>query len=186
MPITVTMIEEKEFKTKVRGYDPVEVDEFLDAICDEMIDLNNTIQTLREQLKQRIDQPSSSYAPLPVAPMAMPVSLPPISTMSGLRDEEPSVPVDIETAQKLLAKTQQSCDEALDDAMKRAEAILDDAQKQARELVPDPELTDLEAERRAVRSEIEKLKKEAATFRQRFQSMLKDQSEIIETETDLF
>ena len=30
MPITVPMIEEKEFKTKVRGYDPVEVDEFLD------------------------------------------------------------------------------------------------------------------------------------------------------------
>ena len=34
MAITVTMIEEKEFKTKVRGYDPLEVDEFLDAICD--------------------------------------------------------------------------------------------------------------------------------------------------------
>ena len=27
MPITVEMIEEKEFKTKVRGYDPAEVDE---------------------------------------------------------------------------------------------------------------------------------------------------------------
>ena len=32
MAITVTMIEEKEFKTKVRGYDQLEVDEFLDAI----------------------------------------------------------------------------------------------------------------------------------------------------------
>ena len=185
MPITVTMIEEKEFKTKVRGYDPVEVDEFLDAICDEMLDQQNTIQTLREQLKQRVDQ-SSSYAPLPVAPMAAPVSLPPISTMSGLKDEEPAVPVDIESAQKLLAKTQQSCDEVLDDAMNRAEAILEEARKQAKELVPDPELTDLEAQRQAARNEVEKLRKEAAAFRQRFQSMLKDQSEIIQTETDLF
>ena len=32
MPITVAMIEEKEFKTKMRGYDPVEVDEFLDVL----------------------------------------------------------------------------------------------------------------------------------------------------------
>ena len=37
MPITVAMIEEKEFKIKMRGYDPSEVDEFLDEICDEMI-----------------------------------------------------------------------------------------------------------------------------------------------------
>ncbi|NLZ90225.1 MAG: DivIVA domain-containing protein, partial [Clostridiales bacterium] len=43
MAITVTMIEEKEFKTKVRGYDPIEVDEFLDDICDEMIDMQNVI-----------------------------------------------------------------------------------------------------------------------------------------------
>ena len=52
MAITVTMIEEKEFKTKVRGYDPVEVDEFLDEICDEMIEMQGTIQTLRDQLKR--------------------------------------------------------------------------------------------------------------------------------------
>ena len=36
MQITIEMIETKEFKTKPRGYDPQEVDEFLDAICDEM------------------------------------------------------------------------------------------------------------------------------------------------------
>ena len=32
MPITVAMIEEKEFKTKIKGYDPVEVDEFLEML----------------------------------------------------------------------------------------------------------------------------------------------------------
>ena len=39
MAITVAMIEEKEFKIKMRGYDPSEVDEFLDEICDEMVAL---------------------------------------------------------------------------------------------------------------------------------------------------
>ena len=36
MQITIEMIESKEFKIKPRGYDQQEVDEFLDAICDEM------------------------------------------------------------------------------------------------------------------------------------------------------
>ena len=53
MAITITMIEEKEFKRAVRGYDPLEVDEFLDAICDEMESQNQTIQQLRDQLKQQ-------------------------------------------------------------------------------------------------------------------------------------
>ncbi|MHC1786844.1 MAG: DivIVA domain-containing protein [Christensenellales bacterium] len=182
MPITVTMIEEKEFKTKVRGYDPVEVDEFLDAICDEMVEQQNTIQALREQLKQRIDQPSPSYAPLPVSPIAPPLA--PISQLG--QPEEPSIPVDIETAQKLLQRTQQSCDEVLEEARLRAAKIVEDAQKEAATLVPDPELEDLESQRETLRKEIGGLKSQAANFRKRFQSMLKDQSEIIDSETDLF
>ena len=52
MPITVAMIEEKEFKTKVRGYDPVEVYEFLDDICDEMIVMQEEISNLQARLAQ--------------------------------------------------------------------------------------------------------------------------------------
>ena len=183
MAITVTMIEEKEFKTKVRGYDPVEVDEFLDAICDEMVDMQNTIQTLREQLKQRSEQ-SAPFAPLPVTPPPVAASpLAPIPQMTGLKeDEEDRVPVDIETAQKLLADTQRACDQALADAKKRAQDIIQEAEDQ----VPDPELTDLEAEREKVRDEIAKLKKEARAFRARFQTMLRDQSEIFDAESENF
>lgn len=184
MAITVTMIEEKEFKTKVRGYDPVEVDEFLDAICDEMVEQQNTIQTLREQLKQRIEQPSQPFAPLPVAPIAP--TLPAIGQQAAHEDEEPATPVDIQTAQALLARTQKSCDEVLQEARERAEEILEDAKAQAAELVPDPELEDLQAQRDAMRKELENLKTQAASFRKRFQTMLKDQSEIIDSETELF
>lgn len=180
MAITVTMIEEKEFKTKVRGYDPAEVDEFLDAICDEMVDMQNTIQTLRDQLKTRT-QEQPAYAPLPVSPVP-PLPLSPISAVAGLKgEEEDSVPADIQTAQKLLEETQRSCDEVLEEARRRARDIL----KEAEDQVPDPELQDLEAQRDRVREEIEKIKKEAAAFRKRFQSMLKDQSEILDAEAEL-
>ena len=184
MAITVTMIEEKEFKTKVRGYDPVEVDEFLDEICDEMIEMQGTIQTLRDQLKQKAaEYTASSFAPLPVAPLAsasVPLSsLAPLPLHKGEEDEE-RLPADLIAAKKLLEKTQRACDEVLADARKRADLIL----KEAEDLVPDAELEDLEAQREQVRQEIEKLKSEAEIFRRRFQSMLKDQNDILET--DLF
>ena len=183
MAITVTMIEEKEFKTKVRGYDPVEVDEFLDEICDEMIEMQGTIQTLREQLKQKAaEYTASSFAPLPVSPLAAPAPLSSLSPLPLRKDEEDEerLPADLTAAKKLLEKTQRTCDEVLADARKRADGIL----KEAEDLVPDPELEDLEAQRELVRQEIEKLKGEAEMFRRRFQSMLKDQNEILET--DLF
>ena len=50
MQITIEMIETKEFKTKPRGYDPQEVDEFLDAICDEMVRQMDQIAALQQQL----------------------------------------------------------------------------------------------------------------------------------------
>ena len=46
MAITVEMIEKKEFKYKMRGFDPDEVNEFLDEICDEMIAMQDQIAFL--------------------------------------------------------------------------------------------------------------------------------------------
>lgn len=168
MAITVTMIEEKEFKTKVRGYDPLEVDEFLDAICDEMESMNLTIQQLRDQLKQAQQSP---------APF-MPAAAPPVPPLSPVGPKEPETPSDLEAAKKLLEKTQKACDETIADARQRAEEII----KEAENSVPDPELEDLEGQKEKIRLEIEALKEEAQKFRRRFQSMLKDQSEILESE----
>ena len=70
--ITVAMIEEKEFKTKMRGYDPVEVDEFLDDICDEMVSMQEEIATLKQRLSQEAH--NGAYTPGAVpAPAAVPV-----------------------------------------------------------------------------------------------------------------
>ena len=166
MAITVTMIEEKEFKTKVRGYDPLEVDEFLDAICDEMESMGQTIQQLRDQLKQVQQSP---------APF-MPTAAPPVTPLSPVGPGESELPSDLEAAKLLLEKTQKACDETLAEARKRAEDIV----KEAEDIVPDPELEDLDAQKVKLREEIETLKEEAQKFKRRFQSMLKDQSEILD------
>ncbi|MDD4080609.1 MAG: DivIVA domain-containing protein [Eubacteriales bacterium] len=168
MAITVTMIEEKEFKTKVRGYDPLEVDEFLDAICDEMENMGQTIQQLRDQLKQAQQSP---------APF-MPAAAPPVMPLSPVGPREAALPGDLEAAKQLLEKTQKACDETLAEAKKRAEDIV----KEAEESVPDPELEGLDAQKEKLQAEIEALKEEAQKFKRRFQSMLQDQNEILESE----
>lgn len=169
MAITITMIEEKEFKTKVRGYDPVEVDEFLDAICDEMEKQNQTIQQLRDQVKQQ--QTASPYMPAVAPPPAAIAPLAPISST-------PELPSDLKSAQKLLEKTQKACDEVLAEAKKEAAGIV----KEAKDSIPDPEVIDLEAQKEALRLEIEALQADAQKFRQRFQTMLKDQIDILDSE----
>lgn len=155
MAITVTMIEEKEFKTIFRGYDPVEVDEFLDAICDEMISMQNTIQSLRDQAREKGPQP---YAPLPLTPAA-PVLQPPPA---------PALPADLQAAKRLLEETQLACDRVLDEAKKRArlpEAGEGSAQAEER-------VASLAAERDRLEKEVASLKAEVANFRNRLQSLL--------------
>jgi len=167
MAITVTMIEEKEFKTKVRGYDQLEVDEFLDAICDEIESLNATIQQLRDQLKQQ--QASVPFMPAASAP-------PPLAPIAAPAVQE--WPSDLKTAKLLLEKTQKACDEAMAEANRRAEDIV----KEAEESVPDPELEELEARKEQLKKEIAQLETDAQKFKLRFQSMLKDQIDILDSE----
>lgn len=171
MAITVTMIEEKEFKTKVRGYDPLEVDEFLDAICDEMESMNHTIQQLRDQLKQQQQSPAP-YMPAVAVPAPAPLA--PLAAASA----EPVIPSDLKSARLLLEKTQKACDEVLAEANERAEEII----QSAKDSVPDPELDSLEARKNELKLEIETLEKDAQKFKQRFQTMLRDQIDILDSE----
>ena len=123
MSITVPMIEEKEFKTKVRGYDPVEVDEFLDAICDEMILMQEEIARLQAQLAQT-KRDLAYVQPAPQRPAPAPVAAPDAS----------------ESAQKLMANAQRLYDETIAQAKEEAAAIV----AKARDSVSD-ELTEEKA-----------------------------------------
>ena len=174
MPITVAMIEEKEFKTKMRGYDPVEVDEFLDEICDEMVAMQEEISTLQS----RLNQAPRAEAPFVPAPAAMPVPAP---VPAPRKAEKAETEEASEAAQRLLAKAQKVYDETVAEAKAEADKILSGAHTRA-----DSGLSDLEEERKALGEEIEMLKAAAKDYRERFERLVEDQQHVLRAETKLF
>ncbi|MBR5110135.1 MAG: DivIVA domain-containing protein [Clostridia bacterium] len=183
MAITVAMIEEKEFKTKMRGYDPNEVDEFLDEICDEMVALQEEIATLNQRLSQASQQssayaPSAVPAPAPVVPVPAPVPAP-----APVKKEEPAPQKDevSASAQKLLARAQKVYDDTLADAQQEAEQILADAKAKAAE-----QIGSLEDQRDALAKEVDELKASAKDYRERFLRLIEDQQHVLKAETALF
>ena len=185
MPITVAMIEEKEFKTKMRGYDPVEVDEFLDDICDEMVAMQEEIATLTQRLNQAPHNPYGSVAvPVPAVSAAVP---PPVSAPvqpSAQRAAEAPAPAREDTseaAQRLLSQAQKVYDQTIAEAKAKAEEILSGASERA-----SMNLEDLEAEKRDLQQEVEMLRQTAKDYRERFLRLIEDQQHILNAETGLF
>lgn len=177
MPITVAMIEEKEFKIKLKGYDQVEVDEFLDEICDEMVAMQEEIATLQARLNQA-PRAAAPYVPVP-APAAVPAPAPipaPAPVAAKKETENTS-----EAAQRLLARAQKVYDETVEEAKAEAEKILKNANARA-----DSGIVALEEERDALQKEVDMLKAAAKDYRERFQRLLEDQQHVLNAETKLF
>ena len=77
MAITVQAIESKEFKIKrLNGYDPEDVDIFLDEICDFIIALQEEKARLQAQLNMQAMAAPVVPAPYPYAQSAAPVPPP--------------------------------------------------------------------------------------------------------------
>ncbi|MBQ4552869.1 MAG: DivIVA domain-containing protein [Clostridia bacterium] len=154
MSITVAMIEEKEFKTKVRGYDPVEVDEFLDEICDEMVILQDEIASLQARLAQASRQ--QAYA----APM-MP---------------RPQAAVEDDGAKKLLERAQRMYDETIKDAEEEAARIIANAQAQ----VVDVEAQKLEGQRDMLQQQVNDLRAQTINYRNKLLQLMQEQREMLD------
>ena len=179
MPITVAMIEEKEFKIKLKGYDQVEVDEFLDEICDEMVAMQEEIATLQARLNQA-PRANVPYTPVP-APAAVPAPAPipaPAPAPAAVKKQAEDTS---EAAQRLLARAQKVYDETVEEAKAEAEKILKNANARA-----DSGVVALEEERDALQKEVDMLKAAAKDYRERFQRLLEDQQHVLNAETKLF
>lgn len=105
MPITIKMIETKEFATKPQGYDPLEVDEFLDAIADDIERMQKETQALRQELEAARRAPQA-----------------PAQARGGASDS---------TIHNMLTNAQRVCDETIADAKKQAQDTLREAQQEA-------------------------------------------------------
>lgn len=154
MPITVPMIEDKEFKIQFRGYDPAEVDEFLDEICDEMITMQEEISRLQAQLAQT--KRDLAY----VQPAAQrPAPAPAVAPTPAVTDVS-------ESAQKLMANAQRLCEETIAQAKQEAAEIIAKAQ--------DTVSQDLKNEKAELEQEISDLRATALSYRQKILSLTEE------------
>ncbi len=197
MNITVQVIEEKEFKFKLKGYDPEEVDEFLDAICDEMMEMQNEISSLQGKLRAAASAgvpasfgsvPAPGYSPR-TAPSSAPAAEKPAEEAAHVPVPAPApapapAPVqkdNSEAAKKLLASAQQVYDQMVADARREADDILSTARAKAGNAV-----ADLKEEKERIEGEIDMLKSAARDYRSRFLRLVEDQTHVINSESELF
>lgn len=170
MGITVSDIEQKEFAFKGPGYDPYDVDSYLDQICDEMIAMQDRIDALESDLKQA--RASLEARQEQVRPMPQEVA----------RAEGPTPTAKAsETLENILVSAQRVCDEAIDSAKKRAEEILDEAQNKAGEITESAQ-----EERLTLEKELESMKSAAGDFRKRFVSLLDEHKSLLDASKDFF
>ena len=158
--VTVDLISTKEFSTVNKGYNPKEVDEFLDDICDDMERMEAEIKDLRQ--KSTNVRPTQ---PAPAAPAAI-----------AEPDEEIT-----SQFKEILLTAQQVKDETIRKAKEDAEAIRAKAEAEATE-----RLDGLSEERDSLTRQISELKTTAANYRQQFEQLLQAQQEALEKATDLF
>ena len=156
--ITVDLISTKEFSQVSKGYNPKEVDEFLDDICDEMERMEAEIKDLRQK------------GPVQQAPKAVQ------EPVSKMPDTETT-----EQFREILATAQQVKDETIRKAKEDAEAIRAKAEAEATE-----RLDGLSEERDKLTREISELKTAAASYRKQFEELLQAQQDALEKASGLF
>jgi cell division initiation protein len=157
--VTVDLISTKEFSHVNKGYNPKEVDEFLDDICDEMERMEAEIKDLRQKTTN-------------VRPAA-----PAQAATSG---QEPGEEL-TNQFREILMTAQQVKDETIRKAKEDAEAIRAKAEAEATE-----RLDGLSEEKDALTRQISELKTTAANYRQQFEQLLQAQQEALEKASDLF
>ena len=170
MAITVSDIEQKEFTYKGAGYDPYDVDQYLDQICDEMVAMQDRIDQLEADLaKARQEAEVAVHAVKPVQPEVV-------------RTEDPAaVAKTSQTLESILLSAQKLADGAVEDAKRKAEAIVKEAQDKATAIVEDAK-----EEKATLEKGVETLRTSAGEFKKNFLTLIEDQKELLESNLSLF
>ena len=160
--ITIEVIESKEFATENGGYSRKEVDRFLDAICDEMANLQDEIDRLNKQLA--VAEARSKMAP-PAAPAQ-------VTVKAAVPDAD---------FREILEMAQKVKNDTIAAAEQKATEIVANAQEEAK-----AKLGTLEEEKSALTEKVEELKLAGMDLREKIASVLKAQQEALDKTADLF
>ncbi|MBO2515648.1 MAG: hypothetical protein CW338_00025 [Clostridiales bacterium] len=205
MAVTISMIEEKEFKKRMNGYDCQEVNEFLDEICDTMESMQNEIAALQARLRQQQQQnaytfnrpvpppsrtPAVPAAVIPEPVIPEPAIYPPVipepvfpapGPAAGEPQKEQQPGENAGTATALLVNAQKLYDSMIEEARRQAEEIRQQAEEEA-----DEKVRQVREEQREAEEKVEMLKAAARDYRERFLRLIEDQKHILKSENELF
>ncbi len=169
MAITVSDIEQKEFAYKGAGYDPYDVDQYLDQICDEMVAMQDRIAKLEADLaKARKEAEVAVNAVKPVAPEVRPA-------------EEAPVGKTTQTLESILINAQKLADGAVEDAKHKAEIIVKEAQDKA-----DGILSSANEEKDTLEKSLETLRESAAEYKKGLLALIEEQKDLLDSKASLF
>ena len=163
--ITIDAITSKEFTIGARGYDQMEVDTFLDEICDEMERREAVEKQLRQQLKEA--QNAATRAAQAPAPKAVEAAAPVAASAAS-------------SFQEILEMAQKGKNETIAEAQKKADEMLANAEDEVR-----VKLGDLTKERDTLTTQVDGLKATLTDYRSRFAALLKEQQEAMDKLNDL-
>lgn len=170
MAITVSDIEQKEFTYKGAGYDPYDVDQYLDQICDEMVAMQDRIDQLETELaKAKREAEAAAQQVRPVQPEVV-------------REPEPNVTAKTsQTLENILLSAQKLADGAVEDAKRKAETIVKEAQDQATSIIDDAR-----EEKATLEKSMVTLHASAGEFRKKMLALLEGQKELLSSNLSLF
>lgn len=158
MAVTIQMIENKEFKIIPRGYDPEEVDLFLDSIVDEFEAMQNEIKSLRAAAAAE-ERRGQAHVQTQAAPK------------QAATDE---------TIRTMLVNAQRICDETVAEAKLQAQALINQAKRDADNIA-----LDARAEARRLEEGMTTLRNAVADYRARFKRLIEDQAHLLDADKTL-
>lgn len=160
MGITVSDIERKEFAYKGAGYDPYDVDQYLDQICDEMVAMQDKIAQLDKELDdahreaETLKHAAQPVQPAQAEPFVKPAAEPPVARTS-------------EALEAILINAQRLADDAVENANRKAEDLLSKAKLEAGEITQSAR-----EEKKRIESEYASLREAAQNFKESFLKIL--------------
>ena len=154
MAIEPQDIQQKHFSNKIRGYNPVEVDEFLDDVAFEQRRLHDEIESLKQQLAEARSR---------------------VDYFDEMKDSlNKSIMVAQDAADKVKISSKREAEFTAREAQKEAEVTFKAAQKKA-----DAYISDAAIKAQKVVVSTDDLKKQARSFRQKLEVLLESQLQMI-------
>jgi cell division initiation protein len=157
--ITVDTILDKKFGNVAKGYNPKEVDNFLDEICDEFDRRDAEMNALRKQLSDAQTSSVSSSSASASSPSFNSARIPAVQPMSESSADE--------SFREILEMAKRVKDQTIADAQTKASQILANAEAEAKK-----QMGDLLAQKEALTKQVDELKASAKAYYEQSQNAL--------------